>query len=298
MHLQEQEYFVLLAQEKSFTKAAEKACISQPALSKAIAKLEQDYGCAFIDRSEKRLKLTEAGRLYLQSAERMLELRRQALQRIHSLQQNIEPRLRIGINRQYSQQRFVQTLWGHYREYPGELPDVYEIDSRQTLEMLRSGLLDMAVALQIEGRQPRDLTAYPLSEEQLAAYLPDTPAFKSIIRKYSVGSCVPLELFHEKDVIHNRQGSNLDKVLQNYFREQGFRPHYICSISDTLTSVEAVRNGIGMLFNYQSRAETFRLPHYYRLTPAPALRHYIFLRPNTPVTPQMEFLIRLLQHET
>lgn len=297
MYLNEQEYFVILAEEKNYTRAAERACISQPALSKAIKKLEQDYGCTLILREGRNLSLTAAGQLYLDSAQRMLKLRNNAYERIHAMSRSASPRLRIGINRQYSQRQFAQALQRNHRDYPGELPDVYEIDSRQALTMLRNGLLDMAVALQEEDKLPSDLIHYPLSQEFLAAFVPDTLEFYPVIRDYPAGTEVPVRVFHGKTTLHTGLGTNYDAIIQAFFRAQEVQPNYVCSISDVPTAIEAVKNGMGMVYNYLSRASGFRCPYYYHIIPDLPLRHYIFLRPDTPVTPQIDFLIRLLRKD-
>lgn len=295
MFLNEQEYFVILSQEKNFTRAAEMACISQPALSKAIAKLERDYGCALVVREGKTVSLTVAGQLYLESARRMLRIREEGYAKIHSMERKTQARLRIGINRQYTQRRFAQALKKNYRNCPGPLPDVYELDSRQGLNMLRAGLLDMAVALQDEASLPEDLVRYPLTAEVLAAYLPDTPEFQPILERYSCGEQLPIRELDGMTALHTAAGSNFDEILQGYFRRQKVTPNYVCLIFEVLTAVEAVKNGMGMTFNYLSRADQFRCPHYYEIVPSPALRHYIFLRPDTEETDQIRFLIDLLR---
>ena len=69
-------YVRTLAEERSFSRAAEALGISQPSLSQSIRKIEQDAGTELFDRSGAEIRLTDAGRVYLESAQQILDIER------------------------------------------------------------------------------------------------------------------------------------------------------------------------------------------------------------------------------
>lgn len=73
MTLQELNYFVTVARYRSYTRAAEECYITQPALSRSIARLEEELGCRLFDRNTKQVTLTAAGLLCLQDAQEILD---------------------------------------------------------------------------------------------------------------------------------------------------------------------------------------------------------------------------------
>src|SRR5215212_6510363 len=73
MELRHLRYFVMVAREQSFTRAAEKLHIAQPPLSRQIQQLEEELGVALIQRSSRPVFLTEAGRLLYEQAIQVLD---------------------------------------------------------------------------------------------------------------------------------------------------------------------------------------------------------------------------------
>lgn len=67
MEFRQLQYFVAVAEEESFSRAAEKMNVSQPSLSKAIQSIEDEYGVTLVKRTTRSFKLTVAGRAYLQT---------------------------------------------------------------------------------------------------------------------------------------------------------------------------------------------------------------------------------------
>src|SRR5262245_33472926 len=98
MELSQLEFFVTVVEEGSFSKAAERVFRTQPAVSIAIRRLEEEIGAPLFERSQKTPALNEVGRLVYDYAKRILALRDQALDVVTELKSLERGRVRIGAN--------------------------------------------------------------------------------------------------------------------------------------------------------------------------------------------------------
>lgn len=86
MNLQSMEYVIAISEEKSLSKAAERLLISQAALSQHLKKLETELDAKLFERKHGRLALTDAGRVYVNGARRVLDIYNKALYQIYHMQ--------------------------------------------------------------------------------------------------------------------------------------------------------------------------------------------------------------------
>src|SRR5690242_17964377 len=96
MELRHLRYFVAVAEELHFSRAAERLHIGQPPLSQQIQALEQEVGAQLLERSKRRVRLTAAGALFLDDARRILALSAQAAQTARRAGRGEVGELRIG----------------------------------------------------------------------------------------------------------------------------------------------------------------------------------------------------------
>lgn len=93
---QRDRYIYEVYKEKSFSRAAENLFISQPALSAIVKKAEEKLQVPIFDRSCKPIKLTEAGRLYIRSTERTMDIERDLEDNINALRDSVKSIINIG----------------------------------------------------------------------------------------------------------------------------------------------------------------------------------------------------------
>ena len=85
MDLLQLEHFLAVVEERTFTRAAERVCRTQPAVSQSIKKLEEEVGAPLFARDVHEVSLTEAGRVLADYARRMVHLRDEALRQVTEL---------------------------------------------------------------------------------------------------------------------------------------------------------------------------------------------------------------------
>ena len=97
MELRHLRYFIAVALEENVSKAALKLHVSQPALSRQVRDLEEEMGITLLERGAKSIKLTEAGRVFLDEASDVLERLELAIQRARAASNDCgSPRNRLG----------------------------------------------------------------------------------------------------------------------------------------------------------------------------------------------------------
>ena len=121
MDLKQLEYFVAVAAEQSFTRAARRLHIVQSGLSAAIRALEDDLGVTLFTRTTRRVDLTAIGRAFLVEAQRVLELAAQARRVVAQMQGLQRGTLSIGLIKGLAPLIDVSELLGRFR---GETPNI------------------------------------------------------------------------------------------------------------------------------------------------------------------------------
>lgn len=99
MELQQIRYILAIAEEKNITKAAEKLFVSQSALSQQLLKLEQELGTPLFERGGRILELTEAGRIYVNTAEAVLNVEKSYLEEEEQYDRST-PVIRIAVSKE------------------------------------------------------------------------------------------------------------------------------------------------------------------------------------------------------
>ncbi|HZT01194.1 MAG TPA: LysR family transcriptional regulator [Steroidobacteraceae bacterium] len=172
MELRHLRYFLAVAEELNFTRAAQRLGISQPPLTQQVKALEAELGVALLDRSAYRIELTDAGRIFAAEAARILGDARSAMQAARRAAAGATGRVRVGFTESASFNSLVTSTLRHYRsEYPAVEVSLEEHPSTELIVALRQGRIDAAFV-----RPPlpaeRGLILDLLEKEPLVAAVP------------------------------------------------------------------------------------------------------------------------------
>ena len=120
MELRHLRYFLAVAEELNFTRAAERLGISQPPLTQQVKALEAELGVTLLDRSAYRIELTDAGRIFAAEAARILGDARSAMQAARRAATGVTGRVRVGFTESASFNSLVTSTLRTYRsDFPG-----------------------------------------------------------------------------------------------------------------------------------------------------------------------------------
>ncbi|ERP86616.1 LysR family transcriptional regulator [Alcanivorax sp. P2S70] len=137
--------FMAVAETGSFSAAAERLFITQPAISKRIALLEQQLDARLFDRVGRQIKLTEAGNALMPRARQVLMDVEDMARAIHDLSGEVSGKLRIGTSHHIGLHRLPPVLRQFSRDYPKVTLDIHFIDSEEAWEGVLHGELEMGV---------------------------------------------------------------------------------------------------------------------------------------------------------
>ena len=172
MELRQLRYIVALSEERSFTRAAGKVLVAQPALSQQIAKLEAELGLPLVDRTTRRVAMTEAGDRLVEHARRVLKQVDVAREDLADLVGLRTGRLTIGASRTVGALDLSALLAEFHRRYPAVDLAVREDLSISLVRELRADELDLAFITVPAGSPAEGLGLRVVSSEELVAVLP------------------------------------------------------------------------------------------------------------------------------
>ena len=140
------QYMLTIAEEGSVQAAAEKLHLSQSALSQALVKEETEAGGIIFERKRgKKITITPLGELYLKTASQMVRIKEETYDLIKKLDHNLTETIRIAIcNQAYVliSENIMEVL---HSEFPSLNIFFYKADSSQSLELLKNGVIDLAI---------------------------------------------------------------------------------------------------------------------------------------------------------
>jgi DNA-binding transcriptional LysR family regulator len=172
MELRHLRYFVAVAEELHFGRAARREHVVQPALSQQIKKLEQELGVTLLARNKRHVKLTEPGRAFLDEARRTLRDAEGAITAARRAAAGETGRLRVAYL-EWGMYLFLPAILRRYRErYPSVELSITVMDRLPQREALARGDVDVGFFALRE--EDSDLGADLMAAEPLVAVLPDT----------------------------------------------------------------------------------------------------------------------------
>jgi DNA-binding transcriptional LysR family regulator len=137
--------FTLVAETRSFSGAAQKLHLTQPAVSKRVALLEQQLGTQLFDRIGRSISLTEAGEALLPHARNVHRELLDAEQSVRDLSGEVSGRLRLATSHHIGLHRLPPVLSAFSQGYPGVQIDIEFMDSEQAYELVLQGKVELAV---------------------------------------------------------------------------------------------------------------------------------------------------------
>ncbi|MDD3218276.1 MAG: LysR family transcriptional regulator [Lachnospiraceae bacterium] len=247
MELRHIRYFLTVANELSFTKAAEQLCIAQPPLSRQIQDLEAELGTQLFIRNPKALKLTEEGLLFKQQAQQILALVEKSTEEVKELKNGLSGTLFLGSVEGYGPRLMSEWIREFQKKYAKVHYNLWNGNSDDVTDRLLKGLCDLAIIA--EPYNAESLEAIHIYKEPWVAMIPaDNPLAKQ------KGKSIELEKLSAEELILPSRSSRIDEI-KSWFQNYDSQPSVRCVMSHMTNAYELTEQGVGIAIFPASAAE-------------------------------------------
>src|SRR5436305_9366215 len=228
MEITQLEFFLEVVEEGSFSKAAERVYRTQPAVSLAIRRLEEEVGAPLLDRSQKTPALTDVGRVVHDYARRIIALRDQAREAVAEVRALKRGRVRIGANESTSLYLLPDLILRFRERHPNVLVELFRHPSQQ----LPRGVIDRTLDFALMAFEPKDsgLESFPVHKDELVLVM--SPNHRLAARE----SVSIEELGEEPFLAHNVRAASRQRVVEAFAEH-----HTTLNITLELSTIETIK---------------------------------------------------------
>jgi len=239
MDIRELEYFVTVSELKNFTAAAKRLHISQPAISKSVHKLEEELGVHLLDRTHKRVHLTEEGNIFLNLAQDILLRVLDAQDTMTEYKKLTRGTFRIAVPPLLGAYVFPYLFAAFKSKYPSLEMIVIEDGSSTAVDLVQEE--DVHVGLVILPPNLTDLHSHLITSQEIVVCLP-------INHPLSTEPFLTFDQLKDEPIILYNEGFFLRAIILNEYAKINAIPKVALSTNQFQTIKAFVAKGVGISF--------------------------------------------------
>ena len=248
MELHQLEYFVAVAEEASFTRAASRVHVAQPGVSAQVRRLESELGQQLLDRSGRSVRLTEVGSAVLPFARAALDAVANARLTVDDLAGLVRGQVTVGMVSGCALPVLAELLAGFHDRHPGVAIALVEDNSDRLVERLRDGRLDLALIGWAE-QTPADIDSVVLVDEELVAVV--APGHPLAGTGAGAGAragagAITIRQLRDLPLVSLPRGTGVRTALDAACAAAGFTPRIVFEASALPMVVELAGRGLGL----------------------------------------------------
>jgi DNA-binding transcriptional LysR family regulator len=298
------EYVYEVYKEKSFSKAAKKLYISQPALSLTIKKMEESIGHPIFDRSTNPISLTECGNEYIKCIREIMDLEEGFQNYLEDLSGLKTGKLTIGSNHIYASYILPLIMAEFTKKYPLIEVKLLEANTALLEKELLSGTLDLVI--DNYDFDEKICTKHFAFHEHLILMAHKSFLSNETAKEYSLSlneirkekhlkkdtKAVPLQLFKDEPFVLLKSGNDSRTRANRMCQNSAFTPKVVIEVDQLATAYNIAGNGMGITFISDTLANKASLNQnvlFYKLEDTYAMRDvYFYYKTNKYFTRAME----------
>lgn len=241
MELRQLYYFLAVAEELNFGRAAQRLNIAQPPLTRQIQQLEQELGVQLFKRTSRRVELTEVGSLFVDEARRILEQVEQSLRTVQRANQGEVGQLVIAFEGSSAYDIIPFSLKAYRERFPDVELTALGMTTNQQIEALHSGQIHVGFVVPPLQGQVEDIEVELVIQSPLVLALPQSHSLVA-------GSSIKVRLLANESFIMGQRNSGCglyDQVIA-VCRRAGFSPIIKQEANEMQVSLGLVAAGFGV----------------------------------------------------
>ncbi|MWB93320.1 LysR family transcriptional regulator [Flavobacterium sp. GA093] len=238
MELRHLKYFLAVAEELNFTKAAEKLFISQPPLSRQIIELEEEIQARLFIRNNKKVELTEAGKYFKKEVKELFLNLESVTLKTKKIAENVSGEFRIAYISSIYSAAISELIQFLKAQFPYVNFKLFEISTSKQISALEQGKIDLGIVRS------------PIKSPKIKSQLWFQDGFSVVFNKHQISINSEKDILKLKDetfVFFNKDyAPHYHEVLLELCAFYGFTPKVVHESNNINSIVQLVKNGLGI----------------------------------------------------
>jgi DNA-binding transcriptional LysR family regulator len=241
MELRHLRYFVAVAEELSFTKAAQKLRLAQPSLTRQVRNLEEEIGVRLLDRANNRVALTGEGRFFLSDAKKLLSMCAESVDAVQRMNRGERSQLNIGYVSNLHYGLLPATLGAFRKLSPDVALNLFDMRSAEQFQALDDRKIDLGFVGLRPALSHQEMRSESVAQDTMLVAVPlDHPLAKKL--KIKLADLAP-QFFIEMSAL-THPGAR--QWLLETCRNAGFAAKILQEADTEMTAIKFVVDGLGV----------------------------------------------------
>jgi len=250
MDLKEIKYFLAIAEYNNMSLAAEKLYVTQPALSHFLSKLESSLDVKlFSKQANNSLELTEAGKIYLEAAQKINEIQQDLLRQLADHKDDSGHPIWIGLSSEHATKLLTNSLNALYEKHPNIRVNIMHHTVADLLTQLNNNKLDFAYSAFAKKDPKLKYISFGHIEVDLMVPASHPLAKYGSVTPHASMNRVSLKELENEPFILLKKGTVLRDVLDDYFQDNDIHPNIkveLLSIASSISIIHDVQQHVGL----------------------------------------------------
>jgi len=229
-------YFLKVAKLEHMTKAAQELRIAQPALSKTIARLEEDLGVPLFERKGRNIRLSSFGKVYLKKVEMALMLLEEGRREVEDLAKIERGRVFLATT---THKCFSDVIGSFISSHPDVKLQITQASEREKVQQLRNSEIDFCITF--PPIEQSGIEGLSFLTEEIFLAVPHTHRFANL-------RSIDLSELADDPFICIKKGNPFREMTDEFCQKAGFTPNIICEVDEHSAVGHFIRMGIGVAF--------------------------------------------------
>ena len=267
---------LVLAEKGNFSEAADALYTTQSTLSKHVKKIETELGVTLFDRTSRKVKINEFGKIFFPYAQQIIEIQDQYLAALQSKLATDRDSLTVGSVRSMAQYHITDIIANYQKRRPQStiktIHSVFEgktVNTHLLKKLLRQKQCELAF-IRLDNKDDDDLEKIPYLEDSLVAVFP-------VDHPYAKKKSIPLKALADNRFLFSEESSSIYRLCIKSCQDSGFEPNIVFTDPKPEDLIELVQEGMGTALVLKHLADYLVNPNIAVVDVTPTVSIQIYL---------------------